>query len=999
MSSDWVDPSDDWSNVKDDFGQFLKDCDPDKWDNLPPLDLDDAPPTTADILNLAGLHRGNKVGAGFAQALQNVGGGNSVVARQYAETAQKIMDLESELEDIFLPVVVKRRQRINYRWCSFMAWRAPRMPANDYWLESTVAEHSEVFLFVMVDLTPGHSGEDGKTLRASTVYEWARTFMWLVDAKCVDKNGALVGRKLLNNGLRQKIQSRVVWFAHHRGLERHAKHQLFVGRPQLLLFLRHGFQQTQTYGRRSFQQTVVSMIFLQQMGARIGSLGYSTLLHKKRGQYITLGDLALGRTGYCRWRVRVTLKHRKGHNMTADAGQVVIFELDPVTKIHNLWFDAGLHVVSLLHMRGAIQGHKTLQSIFESTSAELVIEPSMRKQPLFLERTARGLDIDLIDFEPASAKGMNVTIQTLGQPVGVEITSHAFRRETGNRIALIMGSEAAQTALTHEEDQSTMNRHYTHNTLNIPMTALVLGDLDAVASAANKMALTRHSISDNVVQAMVAGVDYFTVDKLSDKEMETVQADARLVEKDAQLTACWEQFYGFLPKDAQVTHGQREPERIKAIFEKYSDSDEYGANEESLKHLRTRIHKLSKERTEIFRAVKRPFIARKRKEAFNNSKLAPRTTEQENQARKELSDLVESPDNLPDLELEPLSLSIEAIKAGRFKAGFLTDAALKELNDPTLIERLQVEQTTDQEVADELDDERTMEGQSGDGVELQEGLATFTDKNEMQVINADVAETVKSFMIAMNQPLVHTAILEALKEKNDGLYACSVCNALTSTVGAGRYRKAKLKQANFKTRARLSRHEDSHSQWLKLCPFMVTENKPLEWKCPLAKCDKRFPSLEEVQEHCVTECEGHEVFQALKLQHDTRSRGIGSGPRTSLKTRKFAQELTRGMDLGKDEMARLDWWRTLDLDKIDELSQKYDLDPAVLADAMPSMVAAMEEMLSLVGPDGVLRLERPDLSYDKIVEAVLTDEVLSEVNAFIYGEEVDQAMAEQHGHA
>ncbi|KAG8716882.1 hypothetical protein FRC09_015061 [Ceratobasidium sp. 395] len=994
MSQEWVDPGDRWDTLKDDFGQFLKDCDPDKWDNnnLPPVDLDEnAPPTNEAILNLAGLAHGNKVGTGFAQALQGIGGGNSVVARRYAETAQKLMDLDWETEHAYLPVIVKRRHRINYRWCSFLSWRAPHMPYNDYWLKSTILEHWEVFLFVMVDVTKGRSGEDGTTLRASTVYEWARTFAWLIDAKCVDEHGARAGKRILNAGLREKIQNRVIWFSHKRGLERHAKHQLFVGRPQLLLLLRSGYQRSETHGRRPFQQMVVSIIFLQQMGARIGSLRYSSKLHKERGQFITLGDLDVGRTGYCRWTVRVTLKHRKGHNTTADAGQAHVYQLDPVTKIHNLWFDAGLHVVSLLYMRGAIQGHKTLESIFESTSAKLTIEPSMRKQPLFVERTARGLDIDMEEHKPASAHGLNKTIHAAGELIGVEITSHGLRRELGNRIGLIMGSEAAQTALMHEEDQSTMHRHYSHNTLNLPVTALALGDFDGIASAANQMALTRHSISDNVVQAMVASVDYFTIDKLTEQELEAVKADPRVAEKDAQLKECWDQFYGSMPKEAQVSHGQSEPERIKPMFKKYSSSQEYKANEDLLKHLQTRINSLSKERAESFRAVKRPIIAKKRKEAFKKSKLVPRTTEQEDQARREIGELMES-DNLPDLELEPLALSIEAIKAGRFKSGFLTDAALKELNDPTLIERLRVEQTTDQEVADELDDENTPVQRSGNGIDLQEGLVPFSDKNEIQVIKADIAETVKSFMTAMNRPLVLNEILEALKQKNDNLYPCLTCRALKTTVGAGRHKKSVLSQANFKSRGHLERHEEVHSQWLKLCPFMTTGNKS-EWKCPLDKCDKR---LEEVQEHCVTECNGQEVFKALKSQHDSRTRGIGSGPRTDLKNCKFIQELTRGLDLGKDEMARLDWWKTLDLAKIDELSHKYDMDPAVLADAMPGIVGMMEKLLALVGSDGVARLSKPELSYNKTVEAVLTDEVRSEVDAYIYGEEADQLVAEQN---
>ncbi|KAG8697078.1 hypothetical protein FRC09_008085, partial [Ceratobasidium sp. 395] len=124
-----------------------------------------------------------------------------------------------------------------------------------------------------------------------------------------------------------------------------------------------------------------------------------------------------------------------------------------------------------------------------------------RDQPSFLERTLGG---HRLGTAPASGEGLSKSAQRLGNKVNIDgVTAHSMRRETGNKVGLVMGADMGQMLLGHEEAQSTFNISYSHSTLNIPITAIALGELDHTAPAANQLALQWLNRSEVATMALL----------------------------------------------------------------------------------------------------------------------------------------------------------------------------------------------------------------------------------------------------------------------------------------------------------------------------------------------------------------------------------------------------------------------------------------------------------------------------------------------------------------
>ncbi|KAG9119203.1 hypothetical protein FRC07_005864 [Ceratobasidium sp. 392] len=212
----------------------------------------------------------------------------------------------------------------------------------------------------------------------------------------------------------------------------------------------------------------------------------------------------------------------------------------------------------------AFVGFETLQDIFQSKDAFLVIKPEMCKDPLFCKRSAKGLELGP---GPAAAKNMTATYLTMCKDVGIPgVTGHSIRRESGNQMSLVVGVTAAQELLMHDEDRTTRSIFYSHNTLNLPVVAVQLGELNHTASLINQMALSRNSSSE----------------MLSKEELAEARTNPAVVKLDQQLDELWNQFYELMPEQAKVSHGQRTTATINKVFKKYEDDPEYQASKTEL---------------------------------------------------------------------------------------------------------------------------------------------------------------------------------------------------------------------------------------------------------------------------------------------------------------------------------------------------------------------------------------------------------------------------------
>ncbi|KAG9079630.1 hypothetical protein FS749_008356 [Ceratobasidium sp. UAMH 11750] len=450
-------------------------------------------------LYLGSLARGNMRGFSLSRELRMMGDANPIAKEEWLATGQEFLQFMDGAGKKYGISVNNRREMIDGRWGAWINYAHPNLDLDSYWLKTTVVGNWKLFFVTMIKHGKGRSGDNQSDLRSNTVQQWALTFVWLVGRKTTDETGKYVGVRLLQSeGLYVEIKEHVSMLVHELGLVRHAQRQAFIGRVQLLLMIRAGIRDSEEYGRKPFQQTTVVIVFILYMGARTGSLGFSNIKYRDLEHYMKLGDLTIERLGRCQWAVTVDIKYRKGYNMTVDAGVPQQFRLTPVTKAHNILFDAGMHVLLLLLMREAL----TLQDVIDYDKQWFEIKPEMRNQPLFLERTPGGYHFGK---RAASGDGLTQTIKRLGERVNIQnATGHGIRRETGNRTGLIMGTEAAQMQLGHEGAQTTFNTSYSHNTLNLQVAEIALGDLDHVAPAPNQLTLRRLNRSEGAARALLS---------------------------------------------------------------------------------------------------------------------------------------------------------------------------------------------------------------------------------------------------------------------------------------------------------------------------------------------------------------------------------------------------------------------------------------------------------------------------------------------------------------
>ncbi|KAG9098892.1 hypothetical protein FS749_002670 [Ceratobasidium sp. UAMH 11750] len=946
-------------------------------------DVEDTP----DTYDFSMINDGTRRGADFLYGLRGLCRGNPVRHGEWMKAAEEMM------KDPFStasPSVIKRRESLQTRYNTFIAFRDPKLKFENFWLVATILKYWETFFVALVETARGRAGDDNQTLRASTVQQWGVTFIWLIGRKAFDGEGNLVGRSVLNQGLWTKIKDRIAWFSQKFSLARHAMKQKFIGRVELLLMMRAGFENTKHYGRAPFQQLVVAMCLLFQIGARIGSLGWSSTAYRDSTQYMKLEDLTIRREGFCKWTVIVKLLHIKGRKMRADAGHVVAFQLDPVTKIHNLWFDMGLHTLTYLLMRGALQGCETLQDIFDYSKDTFIIKPKMRKEPLFLERTAGGREFGT---GPASAEGLTKSMTVLGTSVGIAgVSAHGIRRETGNRIGLILGVQAAQALLTHAEGENTFTTHYSHNTLSLPVTQVALGMLDHTAPEAGQIALRRHTQQQSVRESededeedpqapsanlpgpSTVGKKRPTV-RLTREEEAKARSDPNVKRQEAILAELWDTFYGHMPDETKVTH-QPAAEGINSAFRHYASHPKFIENRVLLEQVQKDIVKGGTNLSNALRKARRPFHDAKRQKRAKEANAADTTTEERDHAITAANTLANSPANLPDLNLNSSFLASVGLRKPGFGRGLLTAECRQEFSNPRLIEQLQAD--TDREVRaaeeqemqeeEEGDEEADIRfdktGEDEDGIVIQD-VPKFKDDDEIQVIDAKLPETKMAFMAALFEPVIHDKIDRERVKAHGDQWPCLHCKHLPEDM------KPRGGQWLFNDKVHLLRHQAQHSNWDLLRDYMRTDDAT-KFKCPYQECKYRSADIADVQSHCLASCSESTLFRSLKDEHDNRT-GPGSDPnKVRLQAKKLVTKLARGYKLQGYELGRIDWWTDFDDEKVDELAELCQHDPDEIRAFLPEIRELMRLAKGQITEEGVLSAPEAPLSVDEIVQDYLT---------------------------
>ncbi|KAG8709431.1 hypothetical protein FRC08_018352 [Ceratobasidium sp. 394] len=971
--------------------------------------------------DMVGIQRGTFSGLSFTRSLRMAGDANSIVQEQLTETMAELIQLIDEKPSPYALRVNQRRQMIELRWGSWIYSRHPNLPFPDgYWFQTTIVENWKMFFVVLIRFGKGRSGEDETDIRSTTLQQWALTFTYLVGKKTTDKDGAFVGVKLLQQGglfgeIKQHVAKLIIEF----GLERLAKRLPSIGRPELLLMFQTGFQMTEVHGRIPFQQNNVAMVLVHYIAARMGSLGWSNEDYRKLEHYMKLEDLTIEREGHCQWSVMVTVKYRKGYNMTVDGGPPQRFKLDPVTKIHNVWFDAGMHVLVFLLMREALEGCSTLEDIFNYKLRTFRIKPSKLKEPLFLERGPKGL---YLKTGAASATGMTASLRRLGKSADIDnVTGHAIRRETGNRTGLVLGMHVAQALLGHEEAQNTFSLHYSLNTLNLPVVQMASGELDHTAPLASKIALKRRTKSQIAVHVLIRskrgqmqepedeesdddGSDAVkavtfaqsSIDqppkrkmfKLSAEDVAKAEATPTVVQFDAEINNAWEEIFKLLPERARKLNPTRRTGLITSIFNNFKDEPSYKQNEQLLKRIQSNIVSLSLKRTKAFEAAKRPIREQRKKEEERSRVQLNPTTEEHDEAVKEMQEFSYSAKNLPKLDVRQLLLSSSAIRKGALRSGLLTPACQKLLSDPNLDKILEEEQDTDDkaeaaraaqedEDGDAEEDITFGSAEEPNGLAIQKNVPMFKDVEELEVLDANLEETIMSMMEALYRPVAVKAMEDKLAQEHGGKYPCLLCKRLPKELKPnGKFHD------EFTKASSLRRHLAAHSDWFLLRSHMFTDDDS-EFKCPLEHCDFRAESIPDVEEHCISECKEHILFQGLKAAHEKRKTPPGSNVRDALNEIKRTAELAGdGLQLTDDEIEKMEWWADLDDEKINMLVERYDEDREELVNRAPGIRQMMRDALDQV-VNGLLKVPNAEDSIDDIAAEALAGGMQARVDALV----------------
>ncbi|KAG8739170.1 hypothetical protein FRC10_006093 [Ceratobasidium sp. 414] len=962
------------------------------------------------VTKYSAVERGTTGAVTYSRSLRNSCGGNPVRQEAWMEIAEEIMAKDDF--SIATPGVVTRRRSIYDRYCVFICFRRPDFKFPDhYWLQSTVEKYWETFFVSLLTMSKGRSGEDGDKLRSTTVEQWGITFVWVVGRYTVDNDGNRVGTALLHKGgLWHKIRDRIIWFIHKFDLVRHAQFQAFIGRSELVLMLRHGYNTTTSYGRMPFQQTAVATNIIFQIGTRAGSLGWSNVQYRQIKHYMMLKDLLIEQEGRCKWSVTISVVNAKGMNMTVDA-PVSRFKLDPVTKIHNLWFDAGMHILTYLLMRDALEDCETLNDIFNYKERVFRIKEDKRTEPLFLERTAKGQELG---EGPASATGLTHSLSLLGAACGVRgVTSHAIRRETGNRVGLVLGASAAQMLLGHTEARDTFSTHYSHNTLNLPVTDAALGTLDHTATAANQIALKRHTRSQLAVQALLFQLksDTAQTEKAGDADLPSlpqsrkkhltaeqdaiVSANPQVQQCEVKLAELWEEFDNLMPPQERNTH---EVSIITRVFKREKGSEQFKKNEVRLRAIQAELIQAGDARTTAVRKARRPFLNEMNKK--QKESVRPMTTEEHAQAMKDLNTIVHSTGGLPSFDSQLSILGSDAVRKTGFGEGLLSAACRRALASPDLVDLLKGDKAAEDKVALEQAEEAHANGDDEDDITfdtqpeagdhdvgsqepIRETLPRLDDSNELEVLDGDLAEAKIAMMQALYRPIIQQKLEKQIVAAHDGKWPCLVCETLSEEQRPSRV-------FLFDDKPHLLRHQRTHGDFFMLTQYMFTEDKNV-FKCPVEDCSYRSPDLESVREHCVDQCKERTLFQRMKQEDADRGPDAlqAEGERRR-KARSMIERLQKGIALQEYEQRRIAWWADLDSEKVADLAEICQVDPSELEAFMPEIAEMMSATKSLI-TDGVLQDPRAGYSIESATKEYMTHAMQQKVDALI-----DRATAAGH---
>ncbi|KAG6843645.1 hypothetical protein H0H87_002058 [Tephrocybe sp. NHM501043] len=316
--------------------------------------------------------------------------------------------------------------------------------------------------------------------------------------------------------------------------------------------------------------------------------------YAKLGYYITLGDIKIIVEGPLLWHIQVNMRNFKGYNSVN--GKQQIFRLTPVKHAHNILFDITTYLVLDLFNRKAFETkYETLEDLLIDQRAELAIDPTLKKDPLFLAVTNGGHKF-VEPHAPAMAHSFAENISRWATAAGLPSTGvYALRRDVGDHYGSTLGSEFGKMLLAHSA-QGVFRDSYSRNTENLDpvahrfaknTTGITSSGFDQrayISAAVSAMTLLRHRKDKNESATHVLDkAETIQLNKAVDESPEMLQIQSHLEE-------AWNAYYDcfnvtarkYSPTRANIIHLQKLASSITKLKNPGNDPVAYIPGRETL---------------------------------------------------------------------------------------------------------------------------------------------------------------------------------------------------------------------------------------------------------------------------------------------------------------------------------------------------------------------------------------------------------------------------------
>ncbi|KAG8925107.1 hypothetical protein FRC02_009934 [Tulasnella sp. 418] len=380
-------------------------------------------------------------------------------------------------EDTMNPHTKKEMYSMLVTWGIIIKDRRPDMPEEDFWKSTTVEAYANYYLTKRVEVTSGRGGRSH--VMARTLMAWLTRLCWLIARFCRDPvTGLRNGVQVLVRGLYSNLENHCLRLVHHYKLQRHKNPQPFLYMEDIYMLIGTALDRSEQEGRIVKLQHIVSWIIMWATMVRPSSLGPSSPLYEKRGQFPKLKDVWHVRIGYGFYSVPRAHTYCKGEFNTM-VSKLRKYVIHPPHKAQHAVF-SGILILLLQFLRGAF-GDRTLQEVLDDPSAELRVIPEMEDEPLFLAGTQGGRWLDLKNKRPAMSHAFTDTLREVGKHAKMDlISARAIRRGSADAASQIIGHEITTMLLGHagRRQYSLLIEYYSNNVTNIPLSKILLGDIE-----------------------------------------------------------------------------------------------------------------------------------------------------------------------------------------------------------------------------------------------------------------------------------------------------------------------------------------------------------------------------------------------------------------------------------------------------------------------------------------------------------------------------------------